>query len=132
MSVLGYDDAPRPLTDQERHVLQRVFSDYMEVPGEWKTALRNDLESDPPDFVLGGKAGPPGPAGPPGAAGGTYQHVQLSLSVTWSVAHNLGFNPAVTVIDSGGTVLVPDLHYVDANNLTLTFGAATSGKAYCS
>ena len=74
MSVVGLDEAPRPLTDRERHILQRVFSDYLEVPGEWKTALRNDLESDPIGLFTsvgtgGGPVGPVGPAGPPGPQG---------------------------------------------------------------
>jgi len=69
MSVIGYEEAPRPLTDQERHILQRVFSDYLEVPGEWKTALKNDLEQDPPDFLFSSTRGPAGPAGPTGPQG---------------------------------------------------------------
>ena len=67
--MIGYEEAPRPLTDQERHILQRVFSDYLEVPGEWKTALKNDLEQDPPDFLFSSTRGPAGPAGPTGPQG---------------------------------------------------------------
>lgn len=55
----SYDDAPRPLTDNERRLLKRVFSDFAEVPGEWKTQLKLDFERDPPILglqVLGGAA----------------------------------------------------------------------------
>lgn len=47
----SYDEAPRPLTDEERRLLKRMFSDYFEVPPEWKASLRADLERDPP--ILG-------------------------------------------------------------------------------
>jgi hypothetical protein len=79
-----------------------------------------------------GPAGPTGPAGPAGTGGGdlTYAHNQASAALTWSVAHNLGKYPAVEVVDSGNNVLMPDVHYVDTNNLTVTFGAPASGKVY--
>jgi hypothetical protein len=54
MSDVSYQDSPAPLTDRERSQLKRMFSDYFEVPGEWKGALRADLERDPP--VLGSQA----------------------------------------------------------------------------
>lgn len=71
-TMLGYEDAPRPLTDAERHRMQRMFSDWMEVPLEWKTALRRDLEADPPVLGKSAFAGvilPPGPVGPVGPTG---------------------------------------------------------------
>lgn len=58
MSELAYQDAPAPLNDRERHTLQRVFSDFMEVPGEWKNSLAAWLEANPPILgkaVLGGQ-----------------------------------------------------------------------------
>jgi hypothetical protein len=83
-----------------------------------------------------GLTGPPGatgPTGPQGAAGVgdlTYVYTQASAIVTWTVPHSLGKFPAVQVVDTGGNWLLPDIHYVDANSLTITFGTATSGKAY--
>ncbi len=53
----AYTDAPAPLTDQERRLVKRLFSDYYEVPPEWRASLRRDLENDPPilgKIVLGG------------------------------------------------------------------------------
>lgn len=55
---------------------------------------------------------------------------QLSASSTWTIAHNLNKFPSITVVDTGGNELVPDINYVDANNVVITFGGATSGKAY--
>lgn len=65
-----------------------------------------------------------------GGADANYVFSQLSAAATWSVAHNLGKYPAVSVVDSGGSELLPDITYVDANHVTLGFGAPTSGKAY--
>jgi microcystin-dependent protein len=50
----SYEEAPFPLTDRERKLLKRMFSDFMEVPGEWVTALKAALEADPP--ILGAAA----------------------------------------------------------------------------
>jgi hypothetical protein len=61
----------------------------------------------------------------------SYVHNQVTLSASWSVAHALGKFPSVSVVDTGGSVIIPNTQYIDANNVTLTFAAATSGKAYC-
>jgi hypothetical protein len=68
----------------------------------------------------------------PGATGGdlSYVFTQATAATSWSVTHNLGKYPSVTVVDSGNSVLLADVHYVDTNSLTVNFGAATSGKAY--
>jgi microcystin-dependent protein len=56
----SYEEAPQPLTDSERKLLKRMFSDFFEVPAEWKAAMRADLEKDPPILgvaALGGGGG---------------------------------------------------------------------------
>ena len=73
----------------------------------------------------------PGPPGPPGAPGGAnYVHNQSILADTWIVTHNLGRNPSITVVDSGDSVILPNIHYDNTNQVTLTFSAPTSGKVY--
>jgi hypothetical protein len=59
-----------------------------------------------------------------------YSHNQSSASNVWSVTHNLGKFPSISVVDSGKNVVVGDVQYIDANSLTITFTAAFSGKAY--
>ena len=58
-----------------------------------------------------------------------YVHTQSSPAASWPVTHNLGKLPAVEVIDTGDSVVIPDVHYVDVNNVSLGFGSPTSGKA---
>jgi hypothetical protein len=77
-----------------------------------------------------GSTGPVGPAGPPGTTGTLYTFVQSGLSASWVIAHGLGTFPSVTVVDSGGTEVIPNLHYDNSNQITLTFAAPTSGTAY--
>ena len=59
-----------------------------------------------------------------------YVHNQQSASATWSINHNLNKYPSVSVVDSAGTYVVGDVAYIDANNLTVSFQSAFSGKAY--
>ena len=79
-----------------------------------------------------GPAGPQGPQGATGPAGGqiTYIHDQLIANTTWVITHNLNSYPSVTVVDTGGSEIIPDVTYVSANELVLHFAAVTSGKAY--
>src|SRR5262245_7561618 len=85
-----------------------------------------------------GAPGPPGPAGPTGPTGPTgppgeqttFTFSQLAPSTTWTIAHLLDRFPSVTVIDSVNVEVFPDIDYGDSDHLTLTFTAATSGKAY--
>lgn len=59
-----------------------------------------------------------------------YTHNQGTASAAWEVAHNLNKFPSVSVALSTGQKGYGDVTYVDANNLTVSFAAAESGKAY--
>ena len=59
-----------------------------------------------------------------------YTHNQGTASATWNVTHNLNKFPSVTVVLSTGQKGYADVSYTDANNLTITFTGAESGKAY--
>jgi hypothetical protein len=74
-----------------------------------------------------------GNAGPPGASGGNYTHIQSSPSTTWTITHNLGYNPGgVSVVDSAGSKMYGDVMYVNTNQIVVNFSAGFSGKAYIS
>ena len=59
-----------------------------------------------------------------------YSHNQTSASATWTVTHNLGKFPSVTVIDSANSVVVGEVNMTNINEVEITFSAAFSGKAY--
>jgi TRAP-type uncharacterized transport system substrate-binding protein len=60
--------------------------------------------------------------------GHTYK--QISPSSTWVILHNLNRRPNVSIVDSGGSVVIGDVHYDNDNQITLSFTAAFSGEAY--
>ena len=65
----------------------------------------------------------------------TYTHSQTSSSDTWTITHNLGRYPSVTVVDTGNTIVLGSITYNSSNQLTVTFfsggsALATTGKAY--
>ena len=65
-----------------------------------------------------------------GGVTGTYIFNQGDVSDSWSISHGLGAYPSVTIVDTSNDVVYADVHYVDANNLTVSFAAPLSGKAY--
>lgn len=104
-------------------------------------AAVNDIDvlvTTAPDITIDtgyvGPQGPPGPPGPPGSGegGGVFTHIQTVAAATWTIVHNLGFNPAITVVDSAGSVIIGALQYTDTTTAVVRFSGATSGKAYCS
>lgn len=65
-----------------------------------------------------------------GAATSSYIHTQMVAATIWTVEHNLGKYPSVTVVDSGNTVVVGEVRYIDTITVVLTFTSSFSGKAY--
>ena len=55
---------------------------------------------------------------------------QVAAVSTWNITHNLDKYPSVSVVDSGNNLVIGDVEYINTNELTLTFNAAFSGKAY--
>ena len=78
-----------------------------------------------------GEIGPEGPEGPPGSSSGFYRHSQAVAAAIWTFTHDLPYPPAVTVVDSAGTVLYGDVTYVDDFNIEIEFAWPTAGFAYC-
>lgn len=60
----------------------------------------------------------------------TYIHEQGTASATWNIQHNLNRYPAVSVVDSSGNEVIPEVTYSDSNNIVITMTSAFKGKAY--
>jgi len=60
-----------------------------------------------------------------------YVHDQMVSASVWTVIHNLGKFPSVSVIDSAGTVVIGEITYTNANQLVVSFAAQFSGAAHC-
>ena len=102
----------------------RVFS------GQVDTLLDGRIAQ--PYRVTSGVPGRDGSTGPQGPIGTDlhYTHTQSIASSMWTIVHNLGKYPSVSIVDSAGTLWISDVRYIDPNSLVVTFGAAFGGSAY--
>jgi hypothetical protein len=66
----------------------------------------------------------------PSKAAYTYIWTQAGSSTTWTIDHNLNRFPSVTIITSTEAVVIGDVFYNSANQLTVTMTYPNSGKAY--
>jgi hypothetical protein len=79
-----------------------------------------------------GQQGAKGEKGDQGLSGGAYEHQQAVPAAEWHITHPLGYRPAVTVVDSAGTMVVGEVTYTGVSTLTISFSAAFAGSAYLS
>jgi hypothetical protein len=59
-----------------------------------------------------------------------YIHNQTLPSDTWVITHDLNKNPSITIVDSAGEEVEGAVVINSLNQITITFCAAFSGKAY--
>lgn len=78
-----------------------------------------------------GPIGPVGPVGPAGISSGFYRHSQAAPAMQWMVLHDLTYPPAITVVDSAGTELYPDITYIDDFTIQIDHSYPVAGFAYC-
>lgn len=76
--------------------------------------------------VKASEVGPQGPEGPPGTA---FVYEQMTPSSTWTINHNLGFRPAVELLDSGSQEIEADVSHPSVNQTVVTLTIATAGLA---
>lgn len=55
---------------------------------------------------------------------------QEVASAIWEITHSLGGKPSVTIVDSADTHVFGEVQYISNTQVTVTFSAAFSGKAY--
>lgn len=69
------------------------------------------------------------------AGGGTsdrnYVHEQAVPAATWTITHNMGKSPAVVTVDSGGSVILGAVTYLNPTQVRVVFSVAVGGYAYC-
>lgn len=89
------------------------------------------------------KRGVQGPAGPKGEPGITqqdinaaialarYEHLQSTPSVMWTINHNLGRKPLVSVFSPGGLEIICEVLHNGLNQVYVYFDSPQSGSAVC-
>lgn len=85
---------------------------FAKVDGEWVE-------------VVGGGA-VVGPGAP------SYTHVQGVAATVWTITHDLGYMPNITVVDSAHEVVEGDVIYGPVGTISIIFSAAFAGTAYLS
>ena len=59
-----------------------------------------------------------------------FTFTQMAPASQWEISHPLDKFPSVTVVDSGGSVVIGDILYIDNSSIVITFTGAFSGTAY--
>ena len=75
--------------------------------------------------------GVPGQKGEKGDTNG-HDHVQTVAAAVWSIAHNLGFRPTVSVCTDGGVGRLADVRHLSTINLEIHFKKPETGTAHLS
>lgn len=60
----------------------------------------------------------------------TIVFTQTIASDTWTINHNLGQFPSVTVVDPTGKVVLADVQYMSNMQIVVTFSLPFAGKAF--
>tara|TARA_B110000285_G_C14882453_1_gene494577 strand:+ start:15 stop:722 length:708 start_codon:yes stop_codon:yes gene_type:complete len=65
-------------------------------------------------------------------AGGdlSFTFTQAVAALVWTVNHNLGKNPSVSIVTNTGEEVYARVDYTNLNSLTITFSQAFAGSAY--
>lgn len=60
----------------------------------------------------------------------TYVHEQGIAAAVWTINHNLGKYPSVTVVDSARNEITCSVQYTNTNTCVITMNGEFKGKAY--
>ena len=60
----------------------------------------------------------------------SFTHNQTTTATSWTITHNMGKNPSVTIVDSANSYVIGEVDYINNNSLTVSFKSAFKGKAY--
>lgn len=116
-----YDPVPSEFYQIEQNITEiNNHPPYPDISGFWMiwnpTTHQYELSTIPVPTESGGDK--------------TYIHKQVIASNTWEITHNLYKYPSVSVVDTGGNVVIGDVEYISLNTLVIKFTAPFSGTAY--
>lgn len=60
----------------------------------------------------------------------TIIFTQTTAATTWTINHNLGYFPVCNVVDENGYTIIVSPHYINVNNIEISFAVATAGKVF--
>lgn len=62
-------------------------------------------------------------------SGVAYIHQQWVASALWTINHNLGLRPTVSILDAGGNEVEADVVHMSVNQLLIRFAIPVAGLA---
>ncbi len=65
----------------------------------------------------------------PTSSGVAYSHQQWVASQVWTINHNLGIRPTVSILDAGGNEIEAEVAHLSANQLQIRFVLPVAGLA---
>lgn len=83
-----------------------------------------------PFTIIAGQRGAPGKNGSGSGSADTFVWTQSIALAVWTIPHNLGQYPSVTVTDNLGRQVVPDITYISSDIIQVTHGSPFAGVAY--
>jgi hypothetical protein len=72
-----------------------------------------------------------GPPGPSGADGSGYTHTQASPSSMWTINHNLGFKPVISLYTTGSVEFEGQITHISNNQAVVNLATPIAGFARC-
>jgi hypothetical protein len=61
--------------------------------------------------------------------GSGYEFIQSSAAATWTINHNLGRNPVVSILSTGGIEVEAEVMHISPNQTVVNFASPFAGKA---
>lgn len=109
---------------------QTILVEEIQILAEQPTSTVLVDEVEEIQILAVAEQGPPGPPG--SSSNASFEHPQVSASDIWTVNHNLGFRPAVSILSVGGREMWAEVIHTSVNQFIAYFDAPTSGIAICS
>lgn len=134
VEALPGKDPVRVEVGTKKNTSVAIPSDVRGVPGPegpsaYELALEDGFIGTLEEWVASLR-GPQGEQGPQGPSGGYHRHIQAIPESVWVIDHEIGHQPAVTVVDSGGTEVVGAVSYPSASQVVVEFSSAFAGTAH--
>lgn len=65
-----------------------------------------------------------------GGSDASYLHRQVDPADTWTINHDLGKYPSVTIVDSAGDEVEGNVNHISNTQVVISFSAPFSGRAF--
>lgn len=83
----------------------------------------------PVAVINAGPQGPQGVVGPAGPSNPTMNFVQASPSTEWTINHNFGFYPSISIFTVGGIEMMGEVLNTTINQTLIRFNTSVAGSA---